>query len=98
MPKMFWSDLNDTNNQFENSQIEFTLLGNNLVYNSSDGWKVYLLACYNQYYIPPREVLNDDDTRMLQNNIENVTEGHLDELIHPNSYVKNYIPAHVGTC
>ena len=58
---LFRSDLRSGTAQFETQRIAFTKYGNHLVFKDADGsWKVYLLAGYNQKYVPafaPRRML-----------------------------------------
>lgn len=50
---LFKSDLRVAAAQFESKKIAFTKYGGHLVFEDADGyWKVYLLAGYNQKYVP----------------------------------------------
>lgn len=50
---LYRSDLRSGTAQFESKTIAFTKYGNHLVFQDSDNyWKVYLLAGYNQRYVP----------------------------------------------
>jgi hypothetical protein len=39
-------------NQFASKMVAFTAQGNNLVYKNAAGWNIFLLAAYDQYYVP----------------------------------------------
>ena len=41
--------------QFASKFVDFTVQGNNLVYRNSAGWNIFLLASYNQFYVPAKK-------------------------------------------
>jgi len=42
-------------NKFSSKFVDFTAQGSHLVYQNADGWNVFLLAAYNQYYVASKK-------------------------------------------